>query len=413
MRSFHILCLVFGIFQATMSVVMEGASSILNERVAFVGSAVLYSGLSITAVLFTGPTIRALGLKSLTTFTLVLSGVAFALVALCFLPFGHGMAQWPLFLSAMLLASFASANLMTVIGVALSRTVARTGNLLQQSGRDALSANLAGTLTIYMFGLEVVVKLSVAGVRQLGVDWLWILVVFTALAFLCPVASSLFMKDLPSPSLNPHEAVADAHLFSAVRLWRDPKLWCLAPTLLTYGVACALTDGFVCQKVTEEVSDAYIYICAPVSSLIAAISSKILPRIAVSCGSLTCLLVGTTSFMALPVFFGFFPNSLHGCWIIVFFMVGAPARTVAESTTKALFTDFFPGEQADAAFSNVVLFRFGSVAITFFLISGGVPHWVLMGAVVVLAASMGPLYLVGKTLRAITRSPSIPLPLLQ
>jgi len=399
MRSFHILCLVFSIVQAAFSVVMEGASSILNERVAFVGSAVFYSGASLTAVFFTGPTIRTLGVKAVITFTLGLSGVALALITLCFFPFGHGMAQWPLFLSAMALASFALANAMTVIGVAISRTLAFTGNSLQQDDRDARSASLAGTLTVYMFGVEVMVKLSVAWARQFRLDWLWILVVFTALAFLQPVASQLFMKDFPSPSSKSHESVADPGLLSVIRLWRDPKLWCLAPTLLTFGVVCAISDGLVNQKVTEEVSDAYIYICAPVNSLVAAISSKVLPLIAKSWGSLACLLVGTFSFVALPVFFGIFPSSLHGYWIVVYFVVAAPGRAVAESTMKALFADFFPAEQADVAFSNYVLFRYGSVAATFFLISGGVAHWMLLSIVAVGAASMGPLYLVGKTLR--------------
>lgn len=193
-----------------------------------------------------------------------------------------------------------------------------------------------------------------------------------------------------NPTSSEETELARPDLFSVLKLWRDPKLWCISIPLFAMGLNSAYSDGIFNQRIAEEVGDSWIFIFATISSASGALLSKVLPALITIVGPLPVLALASASFLTMPFFLGLFPI-LHGHWLIVLPLLGAPARVVAESTTKGFFTDFFPGALGEPAMANLTLFRFLPVAITFFLLHF-IPVPALFASIVVLSLCIGPLY---------------------
>merc|ERR1711908_261521 len=137
------------------------------------------------------------------------------------------------------------------------------------------------------------------------------------------VAFMLLATNLESP--KPQGSICGKAL-SAVQVWRDPKIWLLQCTNLTFGFAAARVGK------------------GPVVAL------------------------GAASFILLGVLSRWVGNpATWGAGVLIFYALHGVGRAVYESTNKAIFADFFPGEKSTGAFANVFIFSTGSSTVAFIL----------------------------------------------
>eukprot|EP00913_Durusdinium_trenchii_P016235 g15257.t1 len=139
-----------------------------------------------------------------------------------------------------------------------------------------------------------------------------------------------------------------AKALSAIRLWKDPKTFVLQCTNLTCGFAAAWLGGYIGRFIlSKALSSEFIGFAGK--------GLKIGKGPVVALGSLAFLLLGVLSkFVGHP--------ETWGWGVLVFYVLMGIGRAVYESTNKAIFADFFPGEASAGAFANV--FVFGTAAST-------------------------------------------------
>jgi len=79
-------------------------------------------------------------------------------------------------------------------------------------------------------------------------------------------------------------------------------------------------------------------------------------------------LIGSIAFLALGIFSKWVGNPAEWGWgALIFYIFMAIGRAVYESTNKAIFADFFPGEKSPGAFANVFVFGTGASTVAFVL----------------------------------------------
>jgi len=156
-------------------------------------------------------------------------------------------------------------------------------------------------------------------------------------------------------------------LFTTIQLWKDPTLWFLSLTNVAFGFSSAYIHGyFNVVHALPELGDHSIgfLVSATVSSatLLAAMFRVLSHR------KFPVLIIGAMSLMAIP-----FLVITTGCcngWglgIIIIYLLQGAGRAVYESTNKAIFSDFFKSDKAEAAFANCFVQMASSNALFFFL----------------------------------------------
>merc|ERR1712224_52570 len=92
-------------------------------------------------------------------------------------------------------------------------------------------------------------------------------------------------------------------LLSAIRLWRDPKLWLLQFTNLTFGFAAAWLGGYVGPQIlSNALNSSFIGFAGAILSGLAAVLSKVFAQIASKTGKGPILALGSIAFLCLGIF---------------------------------------------------------------------------------------------------------------
>merc|ERR1711908_240267 len=180
------------------------------------------------------------------------------------------------------------------------------------------------------------------------------------------VAFMLLATNLESP--KPQGSICGKAL-SAVQLWRDPKIWLLQCTNLTFGFAAAWLGGYVSRNILSQALDSdFIGFAGALLSALAAVLSRLLGAVAARVGKGPVVALGAASFILLGVLSRWVGNpATWGAGVLIFYALHGVGRAVYESTNKAIFADFFPGEKSTGAFANVFIFSTGSSTVAFIL----------------------------------------------
>merc|ERR1740121_588884 len=168
-------------------------------------------------------------------------------------------------------------------------------------------------------------------------------------------------------------AVPSSELFTkvlaAVRLWRDPKLWLLQSTNITFGFAAAWLGGYVGKNILSPALDAdFIGFAGALLSALAAVLSKVFARVSQTTGKGPVLLLGTVCFALLGALSKCGDPTKWGWGALVFYACMGVGRAVYESTNKAIIAEYFPGpDRSPGAFANMMAFTTGAAAVAFIL----------------------------------------------
>ena len=357
-QNFNLMAVLFALNHGVVTTPLAVSTSLLQIDVATFGNGLLYAVTLLSSLLLGAPVVGQFGPKGGLTFGMFF----YCLYIACFAASLFWDAQWPLFTAGSACGGLAAGVLWTAQGTYFASSASEIARANEQS-RDEVTADLSGQFAFCYLLLEVFSKVCFSLLQTLGIEVGYI----AACYFLVGVVSFLFMfqiYDLPGPSA-PSSKPLDK-VFACISLWSDPAIWLLAPTNLSFGFCAAYMNGFVNAKfAAEELGQESVAFLGAVTALTAAGLAKAYGPLSKDFGKGFVITLGAASAIAIPLL------TFGGCvgwgWLLLslYFLQGS-VRAVYESTNRATFSDFFPG-QSEGAFANCMLQSSLGFATCFFL----------------------------------------------
>lgn len=240
---------------------------------------------------------------------------------------------------------------------------------------DATSDLSAYFAAIYLFGEVALNLLSSVLVEAFGLAWLTVFTVYFVIAVVSVLGMLLVYEHPPADS----DVASFSNTYSpnkATAAWRvltkDPKMICMVPFNLVFGLAASFRASFVSSEVVRIALDdnksMYVGELSAVTAVVAAVMSLIFGRISHVIGKGTILVIGSASFFLVAFPFVLFPDLTRWGWasVLCVYTLQGIGRSTFEGTLKAEFADFFSYEK-EGAFANIVLQSGLSNALGFFL----------------------------------------------
>eukprot|EP00929_Paragymnodinium_shiwhaense_P116854 TRINITY_DN8681_c0_g2_i1.p1 TRINITY_DN8681_c0_g2~~TRINITY_DN8681_c0_g2_i1.p1 ORF type:complete len:476 (+),score=91.99 TRINITY_DN8681_c0_g2_i1:61-1488(+) len=393
-RNFWWMIVWFSLNHGTVTTPLIVASSLLDERVAYIGNGVLYLGTCISGLFLGAPVSSTYGPKV---------GLMAGMFLYCLYVLGFTLAaafegQPALSASCWVIGSacggMAAGVLWTAQGTYISTTATMLAEVTEET-RDVLTARLFGHFAWVYLVLEVGSKVCFSGLQVIGMPTAWIGLIYTALSFIS-LGLMVMAADIRNPTTVKVQPPC-AKVFAAASLWGDVVLWMLSPSNLAFGFCAAFMNGYVNSHFTKvELSANYVASLGALTALFAAVMSPIFGRLGGISGKGSVLAIGGLCFMMIPISLVATVGCLGksdcesgwGWWLVVLYLLQGSGRAVYESTNKAVFADFFVGSRTEGAFANCMLQSSLSFAISFFLQASVMQGLTLEIIIIVLAGLM-------------------------
>jgi MFS family permease len=377
-REFLIMSVAFGLNHATVTTPIIYASSVLTNSAGQGSNAMLYIATLIVSLLFSNPLFSLLGSKKGLSISMVLYAVYVFLFAFaaneCMERDAKGKCvtgsgtQLPAAVVGAMIGGCGAGLLWTCQGAVFASSAQRLAEV-ELKDRAETTAELAGTFGVIFLGFE-------AGVRALTtllhvyakMNYSIVFYLYSALALASAVAFMASATELQNGA-NAPKADFCTKILAAVKMWRDPKMWLLQSTNITFGFAAAWLGGYVGENIlSQALSSGFIGFAGAMLSALAAVLSRVLGRVSQKTGKGPILLLGAACFALLGALSKCGDPARWHWGVLVFYACMGVGRAVYESTNKAIFADFFPGpEQGPGVFANVFVFSTGASAAAFLL----------------------------------------------
>jgi len=418
-KEFYIFSIAFGLNHATVTTPILYASSILTAEIGNASNALLYGATLVCSLFFSNLLYAVLGPKKGLTISMVLYTIYVALFALscnqCSVKSKEGKCmeaaplQFPLVGVGALLGGFGAGLLWTCQG-AFYAMICEKMAIAEARPKAELTSELAGVFALIFLGFECAVRACttlLAGKQYLGLSYQTTFFIWAAAAFSATAFFATFASNLQSSTPAARGSIFDK-LLVTVRLWRDPKLWLLQTTNITFGFAVGWMGAYVAPNViTPTLDSSFIGFAGAILSGLAAILSRVFGPIAVCIGKGPILALGCGAFLCIAFLSKLAVNfdsgkeayaaSSWGGFVVIFYVFMGIGRAVYESTNKAIIADFFPGEKSPSAFANVFVFGTAASCVAFVLGAAKTtgPFYYLL---IVFAAATLPCYVLAKVL---------------
>lgn len=370
---------------ASFSTSLVLATSILPDAIAYTGLALYYTSYCFASLFVAVPVGVSLGTRAATTFGMLLNSLYMAALALAMiLP----QLAW-LFVVGAILGGIGS----SFLGPALGKYLSFSSQALaaaQGLEREAASTQLVTMFAFLMLTLEVMFKVGVSAGGPNALPR----IICSGFALLSAVLMRLLVYDTRG---DQQEATLSAStVLAVVQLWREPRLWCLSPTNFAFGFSAAFMNGYVNAKYTKvELGNAYVGYFAALTVLVAA-GASLVPSALTRSGweaavRGSAVVVGALCFVSAAALALFAGIDDWGDSLVILYVLLGFGRAMYETTNKALFADFFPGQQSPSAFANLTLQN--SLAFTFcFFLSPIISGAALASIALVFSALIVPMY---------------------
>jgi len=404
-RNFWIFSIIYAANNAFATTPLLFATSAIDPRVAGV-SVGTYCICFILSALFLAPLLlnlmRPRQVLTCCMFTMSLSVGVFFNLATVFE--GNSSAQWSCAMANGVAGGTAGAVGWTAWGVYLASSCDELASLSADphSRREESTATLsAGFATIFLI-MEVACSLTAAALFYIGLDR-WIVFMSFGLIALAMTLLMSSIDDIEDRVTTRKEGVGCIDkLFSkalrAVVLWKDPKLWLLGLTSLTFGLSAALMNANTNPAVAEVYGLYRVGFMTATTSLVASIVSFLL-RFLTSRSMLRRTLgltVGAFGFLVVSLgvsitrMYGPLTEMEHA--LVLLYVGQGIGRGVYEGINKALFADHYPTNK-EGAFANQTLIVALPYGVVFFFRKGTTVHdWHVAIAVLVYALLIVPAY---------------------
>lgn len=406
-RELVVMSLAFGANHATVTTPLIYAASVLTNRAGQFSDATLY-GLCLVSSLFVSQVVNGLiGCKR----GIELSMLSYAIYVFLFAVSASECVEYaadntciegaplqmPLALLGATVGGLGAGVLWTCQGVFFSsicELVAESENLK----KSTVTAELAGVFSFIFLAWECTVRLvSTLLAQYVRLSFGTVFFAYSGVAFLASITFMVFGKEVGKESVVQRSVWHNT--LDTVKLWRDPNLWLLQCTNVAFGFAVSWEAGYVARYIiSPALGSAFIGFAGAVLSGVAATSSVCLSGLAARAGKGIVIGIGSLSFLLLAVLSKVGHPATWGWGTLVFYFLMGVGRAVYESTNKAIFADFFPGDKSVGAFANVFVFGTGASTVAFIMgaesVNGG-ELYLLIG----FAALTLPCYMLACVLR--------------
>ena len=388
-RNFFLMGVLFAINHGVVTTPLAVSTTLLKLETATFGNGLLYVVTLLSSLLLGAPVVGQLGPKGGLTFGMFF----YCLYIACFAGALYFTGQEWLFTAGSACGGLAAGVLWTAQGTYF----ASSASALSATGRsrDEATADLSGQFAFSYLLLEVLSKLFFSVLQAFGIDVWFIATLYFLLALLSLLLMQIWIYDLPSGDSDAAKPLDK--VLAAISLWSDPAVWLLAPTNLSFGFCAAYMNGFVNARfAAAELGQESVAFLGAITALTAAFLAKAYGSLKVGKGTIISLGAGCA--IAIPVL------TYSGCsgwgWSLLslYFLQGS-VRAVYESTNRAIFSDFFPG-QSEGAFANCMLQSSLGFATCFFL-QNSLSAEQLSGIIVGLALSTSLGYTVASSLKQV------------
>lgn len=391
-KQFYIMAFCFAINHATVTTPLQYSSSLLTTEIGNLSNSVLYGMTLICSLFFANVIYAVLGGKK----GLAISMALYAVYVLCFAMAINSCQKEtdttiiecnadaePLAIGGAVIGGFGAGLLWTCQGAFYSMVCGKLAIAEDRPLAEA-TANLGGVFALIFLGGECTVRamtsvLTGAASDSLKISEFQTFLIWAAFAVGSGTFFAVFAEDLQPPTPAARGGITDK-LLAAVSLWKDPKLWLLQFTNITFGFAVAWIGGYVAPNILKKtLGTSFIGFAGAMLSGTAAILSRVFAPIAVRIGKGPILALGAVAFVCIALLSKFavgdaikgkdgqkvidYKPSPWGDGVVLFYVLMGIGRAVYESTNKAIVADIFPGDKAPGAFANV--FVFGTAASTF------------------------------------------------
>ncbi|CAK9014708.1 unnamed protein product [Durusdinium trenchii] len=377
-REFAIMTWMLSLNHAAVTTPILYASSVLTNASGQAGNAVLYGATLICSLFFSTLIFGLLGSKRGLSLSMGLYSVyvlLFAIAAaLCdekheengsCIRGGH--LQLPINLVGALVGGLGAGILWTCQGAFFSEVCARVA-AAEGDDMPKVTAELAGSFALVFLAMEAVVRASATILtKHAHLDYPAVFLIFAGLAVASTVIFQLLAKETESEPRRTGDLCGKA--LSALRQWTDPQTWFLQCTNLTFGFAAAWLGGHIGREIlTEALSSEFIGYAGALLSALASGLSLVLGQVARRMGKGPVVALGSMAFLFLGILSQYVGKPATWGWgVLVFYLLMGLGRAVYESTNKAIFADFFPGEKSAGAFANVFVFGTSASTVAFTL----------------------------------------------
>mmetsp|Transcript_69401 Transcript_69401/g.165351 ORF Transcript_69401/g.165351 Transcript_69401/m.165351 type:complete len:469 (-) Transcript_69401:137-1543(-) len=353
--NFNLMGVLFALNHGVVTTPLAVSSSLLEIDVASFANGLLYAVTLFSSLLLGAPVVGKLGPKG----GLLLGMFFYCVYIACFA--GALLTEQALFTAGSACGGLAAGILWTAQGTYFTSSADKLATITGQSREEATS-ELSGQFAFAYLLLEVLSKLGFSALQALGFE-VWII---ASVYFVLGAVSLVLMfqvYDFPSPSgaAKPLDKV-----LAAASLWTDPVIWLLAPTNLSFGFCAAYMNGFVnANFAAQELGQESVAFLGAVTALAAALLSKAYSPLSSTYGKAPIIALGAGCAFVIPLL------TRDGCvgwgWLLLsLYLLQGSVRAVYESTNRATFSDFFPG-QSEGAFANCMLQSSFGFATCFFL----------------------------------------------
>ena len=390
-QNFLLMGLLFAMNHGVVTTPLAVSTTLLQLETATFGNGLLYVVTLLSSLLLGAPVVGQLGPKGGLTFGMFF----YCLYIACFAGSLYFTGQEWLFTAGSACGGLAAGVLWTAQGTYFASSAAA----LSATGksRDEATADLSGQFAFSYLFLEVLSKLGFSVLQTFGIEVSFIAGLYFLLAMLSLVLMQIWIYDLPSGATSTAKPLDKA--LAAISLWSDPAVWLLAPTNLSFGFCAAYMNGFVNARfAAAELGQESVAFLGAITALTAAFLAKAYGPLSSKVGKGSIISLGAGCAIAIPVL------TYGGCvgwgWSLLslYFLQGS-VRAVYESTNRATFSDFFPG-QSEGAFANCMLQSSLGFATCFFL-QNSLSAEQLSGIIVALALSTSLGYTLASNLKQV------------
>jgi len=326
--------------------------------------------------------------------------------------------QWTCYVLGAILGGSGSGVLWTAQGAFFASTSALVGASEGISNEQATS-DLSGQFAAVLLTFEIASRFLASLLQGTFLHWELfeplmspgaIFLLFASVAMLTVVGMSLFVI-APIDAQNANggkQASVIQNIAKVFDMWFSPEIWCLSFTNLTFGFCAGYMNGVVngsFAKLSSAFGAARLGSLLATTSVVAAVAAPVCGFLSQHAGKGLTISIGAASFAAIPASILLAtPDERNGYWgaaLISLYVLQGIARAVYESTNKAVFADFFPGDKSPPAFANCMMQSSTAFFASFILQSTltteqkGTLAWIVLA----LAASIFPGYLVASKLR--------------
>lgn len=379
-KEFYIMSFAFGLNHATVTTPILFAASVLTEQNGNLSNAVLYGSTLICSLFFANLLYAILGSKRGLVISMALYTVYVAMFAYSASQCktlndkGRCIEAEPLQLPVVSLGAFIGgigAGLLWTCQGAFYSMVCEKLAAAEGRPQSEVTAELAGTFALIFLGWECTARACttlLTGKDYLHLSYMAAFLILAGAALVATVFFATFATNL-QPSTSAERGSVCDKVLKAVSLWSDPKLWLLQTTNITFGFAAAWLGGYVGPKIlSQALNSSFLGFAGAMLSGLAAILSKAFAPLAATIGKGPVLTIGAGAFLCLGIFSRWVGEPTQWGWgACVFYIFMGVGRAVYESTNKAIFADFFPGEKSPAAFANVFVFGTAASCAAFIL----------------------------------------------